>query len=123
MGMHQKAIAELERGAQISRETQVRVSAAVSRLGYVYGVAGQRKQAEAMLRELTNMSKTKYITPVSFANVYIGLRDKQRALSWLQRGYEDHSVEMMHLKVDPRFDSLRSDARFQEIVRAMKFPN
>jgi len=123
MGMHEKAIAELEKAAELSRAQQIRVSAAVGRLGYVYAVAGRPKQAQAMLDELSQISKTKYVSPVHFANVYIGLGQTDRALAMLEQAYKDRSFELVLIKVDPRFDSLRSDARFRDLQRRLNFPN
>ena len=122
MGMNDQAIAELEKGAQLSRIQKIRVSAAVSRLGYGYGITGRRKEAETILSELMQRSKSKHVSAVNFANVYIGLRDQDRAMSWLEQGYKERYFEMMLLKVDPRFDSLRSDPRFEDLLRRMNFP-
>jgi TolB-like protein/DNA-binding winged helix-turn-helix (wHTH) protein/Flp pilus assembly protein TadD len=66
MGMQKEAIAELETARQLGEAQNIRVSAPVSRLGYVYGVTGRTRDAMAMLDELNEMSKTKYVSPVHF---------------------------------------------------------
>jgi TolB-like protein/DNA-binding winged helix-turn-helix (wHTH) protein len=123
LGIQDKAIAELEKGAELSRSRQIRVTAALSRLGYGYGVIGRHKQAEAIIRELMEISKSQYVSPLHIAIVYLGLGNKDQALIWLKKGFEDRSYEMAVLKVDPRFDSLRSEPRFQDLLRGMHFPD
>ena len=65
------------------------------------------------------MSETRYVTPWDFALVYVALGDKARTLDWLDKAYEDHSVELNWIKVDPRFDSLRGEPRFHDLLRRM----
>ena len=95
---------------------------ALSRLGYAYGVAGRRADALAILEELRGMSVRKHVPPPHFAVVYIGMGDKNRAFDWLNKGFRERSYEMALIKTDPRFDSLRDDARFRELIKAMSFP-
>jgi hypothetical protein len=49
--------------------------------------------------------------------IYAGLGEKDQAFAWLQKAYEERSGEMVDLKVDPRFDNLRSDPRFADLLR------
>ena len=60
--------------------------------------------------------------PLWLAGLYAFLGEKDKALEWLERGYEEHDDRMYVLKADPRFDSLRSDPCFQELLRRMNFP-
>jgi hypothetical protein len=53
------------------------------------------------------------------ASIYIGLGEGEQALEWLERAYEDHSDELIYLKVEPMFDPLRADARFKDLLRRM----
>ncbi len=63
------------------------------------------------------MSKRRYISPYLFAVVYVGLGDKEQAFAWLEKAYQDRSFWLIWLKVEPRFDSLRDDPRFQDLLR------
>ena len=122
LGRHDESIPELEKSLQFSRDRGIRISVALSRLGYVYGLAGRRTQALGILEELKKMSAAKHVPPSHFAIVYIGLGEKNHALEWLQKGYEEHSYELPLLLTDPRFDSLRSDPRFESLIQHI-FPH
>ncbi len=54
--------------------------------------------------------------------IYIGLGENDLALEWLEKAYEERDVALIFLKVDPAYDSLRSDPRFQDLMRRMNFP-
>ena len=92
----------------------------ISLLGYVYAVAGQRAQAQDLLRKLLVTSKQQYVNPLAVAGIYTGLGEKSNALQWLNRGY-DERAPLVWLG-DPTFDVLRSDPRFQDLVRKIGLP-
>jgi len=116
-GVYQEAIAELQKGIATSGGITVMTGA----LGHTYAVSGKRDKAQKVLRELKELSKRRYVSPYSIATIYIGLGEKDRAFEWLQKAYEDRSVWLihLHLKVDPRLDSLRSDPRFTVLLKKM----
>jgi hypothetical protein len=88
-------------------------------LGYAYAVSGNRTEAEKVLNELRALSAQKYVPPFTIAVIYAGLGDKDQAFAWLQKANEERSVWMPWLKVDPKFDNLRSDPRFADLVRSL----
>jgi TolB-like protein/tetratricopeptide (TPR) repeat protein len=94
----------------------------VAWLGRTYGVAGKRDEALKILDQLTETSKRRYVSPHAIARVYLGLGDMDKVIEWLNRAYEDRSGWMAYMKVDPSLDPLRGDARFQDILRRMNFP-
>jgi hypothetical protein len=55
-------------------------------------------------------------------DAYIGLGEKNRALGWMERAYEEHDQGMVYIKAYPGWDALRSEPRFQALVRRMNFP-
>ena len=61
------------------------------------------------------------VPPLSIAVIYVGLGDKDHAFDWLDKAYAERSSWMSWLKVDPRLDSLRSDPRFDALVRKVGF--
>jgi TolB-like protein/Flp pilus assembly protein TadD len=85
--------------------------------GYIYGVSGQRAEAEKVLDELRELAAERPIDPHVMACVYIGLGEKDQAFAALEKEYEARSVGMTSLKVNPWYDSLRSDPRFADLLR------
>jgi tetratricopeptide (TPR) repeat protein len=86
-------------------------------LAYIYGRSGQQAKAEFALEQLERVSRSHVVDPLSFAVAYIGIGDKEKAIAWLQKAYQWHSSSLTALKVDPTYDPLRSDPRFQALVR------
>jgi TolB-like protein/Flp pilus assembly protein TadD len=88
-------------------------------LGFTYALAGEREKARAVLRDLEDRSKRQYISPENFALVYACLGDNDRAFYWLEKAYQDHSTTLPNLQADPLFDGLRSDPRYEDLVRRL----
>jgi TolB-like protein/DNA-binding winged helix-turn-helix (wHTH) protein len=84
-------------------------------------VSGNRAEAERSLSKLDSISKRHYVCPYEMATAHAILGNKDKALDWLNRGLKERSACMPDLKVDPRLDSLRSDARFEDFLRRVGF--
>jgi tetratricopeptide (TPR) repeat protein len=69
---------------------------------------------------LVARSRTAYVTPWQIGTLYTRAGKNEEALKWLEKAYEAHDQNMPYLSVDPIFDNLRADPRFQEILRRMK---
>ena len=82
----------------------------------MYALSGKRKEAQEKLSDLRVMSKQRYVDPTCYANIYAGLGDKDRALEWLEEGYREGGL-LVGLKVDPYWDSLRTDSRFADLLK------
>ena len=117
-GMYREAIAVLQDAVTLSGGDPDRVAD----LGYAYAVAGKRREALKVLDELKERSKHMNVPPFSIAVVYAGLGDEDQALEWLGKAHEERSWWMVTLNEFHAFDNLRSDPRFQELVRRMNFP-
>jgi len=91
-------------------------------LAHAYAVSRRRREALQLLSELTEMSKRRFVPSWAFAKVYVGLGDKDRAFESLEKGYDERPSEMMYLRSDRRMDPLRSDPRYQELLRRMGLP-
>jgi adenylate cyclase len=76
-------------------------------------------KAQSILRELTEQMGKRYVPPYHVAAVYVGLGNRNQALEWLDRAYEDRSSWMNGIKVDPLFTTLRSEPRFIGILKKM----
>jgi tetratricopeptide (TPR) repeat protein len=93
----------------------------VAHLAWVYGLAGRKHEARKLIDELNEIARHRYVAPALFVNAYLGLGDKETALTWMERGIEEHDQWFL-LKVDPTLDPLRSEPRFQAALRRMNFP-
>ncbi len=117
-GAYPQAIAEMKKAATISNASPM-VSGS---LGHLYGISRDRADAESILQQLLQQSKTQYVSPFYVALVYVGLRENDRAIDWLEAGFKDRSNAIIFLKVDPELDALRPLPRFQSLLHRMKFP-
>ena len=111
----EQAIAELIKAADLAGGRSLYVGS----LAHAYAIAGGRDQAEGLLRRLRDQAQHAYVPAFHIAIVYAGLGQTDQTLAWLDRGYQEHSAWMVWLKVDPRFDSLRSDPRFKDLLHRM----
>lgn len=78
---------------------------------------------QASLEDYLRTTKSSYAPPVLVAGVYMRLGDKGRALRWLEKGYQERDDLMIDLNVDPVFDAIRSEPRFQDLVRRVGLPD
>jgi len=111
--MYDKGIEEMRKSAALYRE-DLNLS---PDLAYIYAVGGRHPEAQKILARLLHISKQTPVAPGLVALIYVGLGNREEAFSWLERAYQQRSPMMAWLKVDPRFDSLRSDPRFQDLMR------
>ena len=86
-------------------------------LGYAYAQSGRRAEAQKMLTEIIELSKSRYVSPLYIATIHTGLGERDQAIEWLYKAYDARHPGLVLLKVDPMFDSLRGDPRFQELLR------
>jgi TolB-like protein/DNA-binding winged helix-turn-helix (wHTH) protein/Tfp pilus assembly protein PilF len=91
-------------------------------LAYVYARSGEKRKAIQILERLQRLSRQTPIAAHHFALIFLGLDRPSETLNWLNRAYQEHSQMMSWLKVDPRFDHLRPDPRFQDLVRRVGIP-
>jgi eukaryotic-like serine/threonine-protein kinase len=112
--MYEEALAELQKGAPGLGST-VEASTA-----YLYGVSGRRAEALKVIEKFKQTSKQTYIAPSQIALIYSGLKDAEHTIEWLERAYNDKVTAMIYIKVDPKYDWIRSDPRFISLMRRMK---
>ena len=93
-----------------------------SALAYTTALAGQRDDARRMLARLLEAPPDDYVAPSAIALVHIGLGETDAAFEWLERACDERDFALVRLRVDPVFDPLRSDARFDELLRRVAFP-
>jgi serine/threonine-protein kinase len=113
-----EAIAAFQKARQLSEFAMALVA-----LGHAYAASGNRSEALKLLAELKEQSKHRFISPLDVATLYAGLGDKEQALTWLEKAYDERSFNLVSIKVEPFLDSLRAEPRFQALVKKMNFPN
>ncbi len=118
-GMLDEATAEFRKAVELSGRSPY----ALASLGHAFALSGKRRQAKEVLAKLSrDQMKGKYVSPYEIAAIYIGMGDKDQAVSWLQKAFEERSGFLVHLEWDPRFDALRPDPRFQDLLRRVGLP-
>ena len=113
-GMHDEAITEIERAIVLSERSMF----ILDDLGHIYARAGKRKEATKVLEDLAKMANDQYVSAYARAVIYAALDSKEKALSWLEKAYEERSF-LVYLKVDPAFDILRKEERFIAVLDKM----
>jgi len=111
MGKYPEAIAEAERAGP-SPDSRI----GVTEMAYASAKAGKSAEARAFLKKLQERSKRGYVPAYDLAVVHLALGEKEAALQWLQRAYDEHDWGLVVLAVEPRLDPLRSDPRFQGLL-------
>ena len=94
---------------------------AIANIGYALAKAGRTAEAQALLDELKKRSETRYVPHYALAALHNGLGDREQALASLEKAFTDRDALMVFLKVEPKWDNLRSDPRFVELMRKMNF--
>lgn len=109
-----EAIPEYQKAFEMSGGDQDPAAA----LAHAYAMLGRRIEAEKILRDLQQKPKDGYLSPYLIATIYAGLGEKDTAFELLEKAYRERCMDMVwHLKADPRIDNLRSDPRFQALLR------
>ncbi len=118
-GMYSEAIAEFKKAIALPAGNEWTLSK--GGLGHLYAVTGKKSEARTLLDELKQLSAKEYVPATSVALIYAGLGEKDQAFAWLDTGYEQRAFQLPWIKLDPRFDSLRSDSRFEDLMRRIGF--
>lgn len=92
------------------------------RILWFSALAGETTRAKSLAESLQGQMKERYICPYEVATGYTALGKRDDAFRWLQKSYEAHSICIIWLNSEPRFDSLRSDPRFAALVRQVGLP-
>jgi TolB-like protein len=118
-GMSGEAVAEADKILSASPNTED-IQTLVF-LGWVYAVSGQQEKARNFLNRMLDLRARRYVDAYLIGEVYAGLGDKEKAFEWLNKAYEEHSGQMICIKVDHFIDNLRSDPRYQKLLRKTGF--
>jgi len=116
-GRYAEAIAALNRAIELSGGNSTEP---VTQLGYALAKSGNREQAQATLVKLKSPAANENFVPAySFAVIYNGLGEKDEALNYLEKSFQEREVQMSFVKIDARWDEFRTNPRFVEIIKRM----
>jgi TolB-like protein/Tfp pilus assembly protein PilF len=114
------AIPEYQKAVDLSQGD----SDPTAQLAHAYAAIGRNAGPQKILHEWLRQSETSYVSPYMIATVYAGLGEKDKAFEYLDKAYRERSSDLPYfLRADLRMDSLRSDPRFQDLMRRLNFPN
>jgi TolB-like protein/Tfp pilus assembly protein PilF len=116
-GMFAEAVVEARKARELS-DSSTRPTAF---LGYALAKSGKQAEARAELGALMKLSSERWVAPSYIAMIYHGLGERDETLAWLERGFEKRDARMVFLKVEPKWNNLRDDPRFQDLLRRMRF--
>ena len=111
-GMYPEALAENAR-----MRAKVEPQSFWSWQAYIYGRQGNPGEASRAIEKLLSLNHTRSVDPFFVAWAYLGSREKDRAVFWLEKAYAQHSNELVTLKVHPAFDFMRDEPRFKDLLR------
>ena len=114
--MHDEAIDEFKRAIQLSGNNEL----FNANLAYSYATSGSREEALETVKDLEDRPNRHSSTDANIALIYVGLGDRDKAMMWLDKAYQAHFNPSILLR--PAFDPLRSDARFQDLLRRIGLP-
>ncbi|MDQ3744668.1 MAG: winged helix-turn-helix domain-containing protein [Acidobacteriota bacterium] len=117
-GRHDEGINEARAAARVSNESPL----ALATLGHAYAVAGLHTEAAETLERLKGFARRRYVPPYFMATVCVGMGRGREALEFLERGFEGRDGWLTWLGVEPRFDPLRADPHFQDLLRRIGLP-
>ena len=114
-GAHVDAIAAFERAVSLSDGNPYHAG----RLAHAQAVAGNRTEALRILVEMNERAEESYVSGLDFAIVYVGLGENDEAFKRLEEAYAERGIGLLYANIDPVFDPIRSDPRFQDLMKRM----
>jgi adenylate cyclase len=89
----------------------------VAELARIFAEAKQKKEARKILKRLEEAAAENYISPLNYAKIHLGLNETEKVFEWLEKAFEERSVRLPWLLIDPQFDPLRADKRFVKLLK------
>jgi eukaryotic-like serine/threonine-protein kinase len=118
LGAFSDSIAHYEKAVELSQ----RHAPYLAELGHGQAAAGRRADAMATLDELIQLSSRQYVSARGIAEIYLALDDRGNAFSWLEQAFSQRNGWLIHMRENPRYDRIRSDPRYLNLIRRLNFP-
>ncbi len=115
-GLFEEAVAEARKARELSPAQTVSIASE----SYALAKSGKNDEARILLNELLKLSETRFVPPYHFALIYNGLGETDKTFEWLEKGYEQRDPKLAFLKVGPKWNNLRSDPRFVELLQRLR---
>jgi serine/threonine-protein kinase len=117
-GEFDESAAAFQRAIQLSPRSPLMQAA----LGRTFALSGKQSEALRILRELHDLAEKRYVSPFELASIHFALGETDEGFQWLARAFQDRCFELISLKVDPRWESLRGTARFHKLFDQLGLP-
>jgi TolB-like protein/Tfp pilus assembly protein PilF len=121
-GRYPEALAACERLPKQALAATAENQGPALTVAWVYAMAGKKRQAERLLNSFKQLVPREHVDPYSIAEIYAALGDNDRTFEWLEQAYRIHSGAMVWLKADPFWKNVRSDARYEDLLRRIGLP-
>ena len=115
--MYQEALQDTEKDLDLTHRDPLVLAIAAN----IYGRLGNMAQADKLVEEMRAASQKRSVPPFCFATAFVGMGKEKEAIEALEEGYKAHDPDMVGLNSTAWFESLRSDARFQDLLHRMNF--
>ncbi len=117
-GMHGEAIALADKVLATLNPDD---ASSLQSLGCVYATSGQHEKARNVLNRMLDIRSKRYVDAFLIGEVCASLGEKEKAFEWLAKAYEEHAGQMIFIKIDPWWKNLRSDPRYEELLKKTGF--
>ena len=117
-GMYREALSLIENASRLNPRNAM----SLALLGYVRASLKQDREARQVLEQLATSAQQRYIPALAFAVVHVGLDEKDQAFAWLEKAYEERANRLAYLAFEPTWARLRSDPRFDDLLRRIGLP-
>lgn len=117
-GEFDESAAAFQRAIQLSPGSPLMKAA----LGRTFALSGKQSEAQRILRELHELAERRYVSPFELAAIYFALGQTDDGFQWLAKAFQDRCFELICLRVDPRWESLRGTPRFQKLLEQLGLP-
>jgi tetratricopeptide (TPR) repeat protein len=116
-GMFKEAVGEQQKVLTLSGNPDLAAA-----IGDDYRKSGYAGVLQSWVEGLQEVSKRRYVSSYNIAQTYARLGEKDQAIAWLERAYSERDAKLTYMKVEPAFDDINSDPRFQQLLRNLDYP-
>jgi eukaryotic-like serine/threonine-protein kinase len=116
-GMYREAVGERQKVLTLSGNPDLAAA-----IGEDYRKSGYAGVLQSSLEGLKEVSKERYVSPYNIAQIHARLQEKDQALAWLEKAFNEHDSQLTYVKVDTAFDEIRSDPHFQQLLQRLALP-